>query len=301
MSSITQSKPSPVSRIAPFYWSLRRELWEHRAIYIAPVAISLLVFVGFLTALPHLPRAMELSAAAVHAHNSYNPLLFPYQLVILGGLIVGFVVRLFYSLGALHDERRDRSVLFWKSLPVSDVATVFAKAVAMFVVLPIVVYAVMVVIQAVMLALSAVVIAVTGGDVGRLWAGVDLPFMWSSMAVGFVYLTLWQAPAYAWILMVSGWARRTVFLWAAAPLAIDWLVESLVAHKPRIETFLFRRFVGGAEEAFTVHGLGKAPVTHMSDLEPARLFGDPQLAIGLFAAAAFIAIAVLLRRRAAPI
>ena len=221
--------------------------------------------------------------------------------MILGGLIVGFVVRLFYSLGALHDERRDRSVLFWKSLPVSDVTTVFAKAVAMFVVLPIVLFAVMVIVQAVMLALSAIVIAVTGGDVGRLWTQVDLPFLWSSMAVGSVYLTLWQAPAYAWILMVSGWARRTVFLWAAAPLAIDWLVESLAAHKPRVQTLLFQRFVGGADQAFTVHGLGKAPIAHMSDLEPARLFGDPQLLIGLIAAAAFIAIAVFLRRRADPI
>ncbi|HEY3812084.1 MAG TPA: hypothetical protein VGL66_02580 [Caulobacteraceae bacterium] len=301
MSSIAEDKPSPVSRRAAFYWSVRRELWEHRALHIAPAAISLLVFVGFLTALPKLPRAMVLAKASIAAHSTYNPLLFPYELVILGGLIVGLVFRLFYCLGALHDERRDRSILFWKSLPVSDVATVFAKAVTVFVILPVVVYAAMAVVQFVMFALSALVIAATGGDVGALWAQIDLPFMWSSMALGFVYLTLWQAPAYAWILMVSGWARRTVFLWAAAPLAIDWLAESLIAHKPRIETFIFRRFVGGAEEVFTVHGLGKAPVTQMSELEPAHLFGDPQLAIGLFAAAAFVAIAVFLRRRAAPI
>jgi ABC-2 type transport system permease protein len=250
--------------------------------------------------LPHLPQALQLSAAVASTKRP-DPIQFPFDLVILGALLAGFVVRLLYSLGALHSERRDRSVLFWKSLPVSDVATVFAKAVALFVVLPVVLYVVMVVVQTVMLALSAVVVAATGGDVGLLWARVDLPFMWSSVAMGFVYLTLWQAPAYAWILMVSGWARRVVFLWAAAPLAIDWLIESVIAGKPRIETFIFRRFVGGAEEAFTVHGLGKAPVTRMTDLEPARLFGDPQLAIGLFAAAAFLAIAVFLRRRSAPI
>jgi ABC-2 type transport system permease protein len=301
MSSIAESKASPMSRVAPFYWSVRRELWEHRAIYVAPAAVSLLVFLAFLTGLPHLPHALQTAATTAAGAKKADPLLFPYEMVILGGLLVGFVLRLFYSLGALHSERRDRSVLFWKSLPVSDVATVFAKATALFVILPIVLYVVIVVVQTVMLAVSVLVVAAAGGDVGLLWRRLDLPFMWSSVALGFVYLTLWQAPAYAWMLMVSGWARRVVFLWAAAPLAIDWLVESLIAGKPRIQTFVFSRFVGGADRAFTVHGLGKAPVTHMADLEPARLFGDPQLAIGLFAAAVFLAIAVFLRRRSASI
>jgi ABC-2 type transport system permease protein len=296
------AKPSMKSRAAPFFWSLRRELWEHRAIYIAPVAISLSVLAVFLIfAVPTLPRAMQLADVAVHAKSGYNPLLFPYQMVIFGGLIGGGVVRLFYCLCALHDERRDRSILFWKSLPVSDRVTVAAKAMTVFVVLPVVVVVTMVAAQAVMMALSAIVIAIGGGDVGKLWRQVDLPFTWASIGLGFAYLTLWQAPAYAWVIMVSAWARRTVFLWAAAPLALDWLIESAIAHKPRIQSLVFRRFVGGAQEAFTVHGLGKAPVRQISDLDPARLFADPQLAIGLVVAAVFLVIAVFLRRRAAPI
>ena len=43
-------------------------------------------------------------------------------------MLTAFLVGVFYCLDALHGERRDRSILFWKSLPVSDLTTVLAKA-----------------------------------------------------------------------------------------------------------------------------------------------------------------------------
>ena len=72
MSSIAESKASPMSRVAPFYWSLRREVWEHRVLYLAPAAVSALVFVGFLAGLPHLPHALQ-TAATTAAKRSRRP------------------------------------------------------------------------------------------------------------------------------------------------------------------------------------------------------------------------------------
>ena len=111
----------------PFYWSVRRELWENRSITLAPLVAAVVVLVGFvistkdlagaLGALSGLDEARQQASLARRAALAAMPLLF-----------TGFVVGWFYCLDALHGERRDRSILFWKSLPVSDAVTVLAKA-----------------------------------------------------------------------------------------------------------------------------------------------------------------------------
>src|ERR1700733_15667053 len=39
--------PATASATRPFYWSVRRELWEHRSIYIAPMAVAAVALFGF--------------------------------------------------------------------------------------------------------------------------------------------------------------------------------------------------------------------------------------------------------------
>jgi ABC-2 type transport system permease protein len=106
------------------YWSVRRELWEHRSIYIAPLAAAAVFLLAFLTGL---------TLSTAHRHE---PLDTPY--VFAAALIMGtgFIVGIFYSLDALYGERRDRSILFWKSLPVSDLTTVLSKFAIPLVILP---------------------------------------------------------------------------------------------------------------------------------------------------------------------
>ena len=62
---------------------------------------------------------------------------------------------MFYCLDALYGERRDRSILFWKSLPVSDLTTVLSKASIPIVVLPLLTFAVTVATQLIMLLSAA--------------------------------------------------------------------------------------------------------------------------------------------------
>jgi ABC-2 type transport system permease protein len=86
------------------YWSVRRELWEHRSIYIAPLAAAAVFLLAFLTGLTLSPA---------HRHQ---PLDIPYEFAAALIMGTGFIVGIFYSLDALYGERRDRSILFWKSL-----------------------------------------------------------------------------------------------------------------------------------------------------------------------------------------
>src|SRR5262245_30973929 len=110
--------PRVMSATQPLYWSVRRELWENRAIYLAPLAAAALFLLGFLVSLIHLPSRMR-AAAGLDLAKQHEAIAMPYN--IAAGLLMAtaMVVGAFYCLDALYGERRDRSILFWKSLPVS--------------------------------------------------------------------------------------------------------------------------------------------------------------------------------------
>src|SRR5262249_18410489 len=121
---------APAAVISPgrrLYWSVQRELWENRSIYIAPLAVAGVFLAGFLLGRVPLPQRMR-AVAALDPAKLHAAIEQPY--VVVEELLMGasLIVGVFYCLEALHGERRDRSILFWKSLPVSDLTAVLAKA-----------------------------------------------------------------------------------------------------------------------------------------------------------------------------
>jgi ABC-2 type transport system permease protein len=287
----------------PFLWSVRRELWEHRSIYIAPLSAAALGFLAFLVNLAQLPGKYSLRWAPdppqhVELATPYSQMAF---LVVFAALIVGIV----YSLDALYGERRDRGILFWKSLPVSDLTTVLAKASIPLVVLPLLALAVTVILQLVMLLLSVAVLLMNGGGAATLWTEVPLFQMQAVLLYSLVVLTLWYAPLYGWLMLVSGWARRTAFLWAVLPLLAVGILERLAFHTSHFFIMLRDRIVGFAPNAFaftTPDGAAVNPhYVLLAQLTPGRFLSSPGLWIGLLFAAAFFAAAIRLRRYREPI
>src|SRR5258708_5640551 len=172
--------PAAISAPRPLYWSVRRELWENRYIYIAPLSVAVVMLFGFLIAT--LGYAMSVDPArraAVLAEPSDFA-----AMLIMG---VAFVVGMFYCLEALHGERRDRSILFWKSLPVSDLTTVLSKATIPLVVVPLVAWAIAVGVQWLMLLLSSAVLLGSGLSVSALWT--QLSFFRMSLLLLYHLLT----------------------------------------------------------------------------------------------------------------
>src|SRR5207245_2315921 len=103
-------------------------------------------------------------------------------------------------LDALHGERRDRSILFWKSLPVSDLTTVLSKASIPLVVLPLLTFTITVAMQLIMLLLSSAVLLGSGLNVATLWT--QLSFVQMSLLLLYHLMTvhaLWPAPIYGWL------------------------------------------------------------------------------------------------------
>jgi ABC-2 type transport system permease protein len=238
----------PASR--RLYWSMRRELWENRAIYLAPLAVAALFLLGFLISAIHPPAQMR-DAMALDPMRHQELIQQPYTFLAFFLMAISFIVSIFYCLDALHGERRDRSILFWKSLPVSDLITVLAKASVPVLIVPLVTFAVTLFTQWIMLLLSSAVVLARGQSVATLWS--HLPLFQMSLMLLFHLVAvhgLQLAPIYAWMLLVSGWARRAVLLWAVLPpLAIG--VAEKVAFNTHYFSSLLGYLFGGAPEITT--------------------------------------------------
>jgi ABC-2 type transport system permease protein len=290
--------PRPISATRPMYWSVRRELWENRSVYIAPLAAAALILVGFLISMIHFPAKMR-AALTLSPMQQQEFIERPYNFAAF--LIMGttFIVAIFYCLEALYGERRDRSILFWKSLPVSDLTTVLSKASIPLVVLPLLTTAITVVTQWIMLLLSTAVLLGRGVSVALLWTHLSLLHMALMLLYHLLAIhALWYAPIYAWLLLVSGWARRAPFLWAWLPLLAIAVVEKIAFNTSHFATLLGYRMGGPGGAASTAHSMSMDSLTHLT---PGQFLITPGLWIGLGFAAIFLAAAVRLRRYREPI
>src|SRR3981081_1206016 len=137
----------------PFYWSVWRELWENHSIYIAPSIVAAIILFGSFVGAFHLPARRRNALLLDPAHRR-AAIEMPYDIVAVMLIFTAFIIGVFYCLDALHGERRERSILFWKSLPVSDLTTVLSKATIPLVVLPVVSFAITAVTQLIMLLVS---------------------------------------------------------------------------------------------------------------------------------------------------
>ncbi len=288
--------PEVASETRPLYWSVRRELWENRSIYLAPVAVAAFVQFGFMISTIGMParRRAVLMLDPAHQRAAIG---MPYDVAATMLILTAMIVGAFYCLDALYGERRDRSILFWKSLPVSDLTTVLSKATIPLVVLPVLIFAVVVVTQFFMLLWSSVVL-LPSGLAATTWSRFNLFKESWILLYGLIGVTLWHAPIYGWLLLLSAWARRATFLWAVLPFFAISVVEKIAFNSLHFVSLLKYRFMGYLPFAFAVKPDGKFNFTQIT---PGKFLSMPGLWMGLVVAAAFIGAAARLRRNREPI
>jgi ABC-2 type transport system permease protein len=211
-------------------WLLHREFWENKgAFFWAPVVVGLamIVFMG---------GGMLYGFAASHFHEvisidgqEFSILQMPapirakvagmaastYLAIAAPLFAVLPVVVFFYCLAALYDDRRDRSILFWKSLPISDRMTVLSKVVTALVVAPLITIAIGTATALFLLFAAAVGASFKGLSLfGPLLTSPDLYLAPLNLIALLPVYILWALPTAGWLLLVSSWARSKVFLWA---------------------------------------------------------------------------------------
>jgi ABC-2 type transport system permease protein len=273
-------------------------LWENRWIYLAPVGVAAVFLFGFLIATIHLPGWMRGMSIDLHHRDA---IAMPYDIVAGLMMLTTILVNVFYCADALYGERRDRSILFWKSMPVSDLTTVLAKASIPLVIVPLLACATAVVAQFIMLLLSSAALLASGLSVSPLWTELSF-FHMSLLLVYHVFTahTLWPAPVYCWLLLVSGWARRATLLWAALPVVAIGGLEAIVFRTWHFAALIGTRLIGAAPE-IDFGSPDTFPTNPMTHITPLNFLGSSELWFGLALSAAFLAAAVRLRRYQGPV
>jgi len=283
----------------PFFWSLRREFWENRFIYIAPSAVAAVFLVGFLISTLHLTARIRHTSDLTPMQQA-DRIVHGYDIAALAIMAATFILAFFYCLDALYGERRDRSILFWKSMPVSDLTTVLAKASIPLLILPLLTFALTVATHCIMLVLSSAAWLGSGQSLATLWTELSLLSRWEGLLFHLVVVHgLWYGPLYGWMLLVSAWAQRAPFLWALLPPVVISALEKII-----FDTSHFANLIAsviGAGDGGAVTGKASNSMAMIAHPGLAESLTSPGLWIGLAVTAAFLAIAVRLRRYRVPI
>src|SRR6202795_1748187 len=190
--------PAAMSATRPLYWSVRRELWEYRSIYFAPLAAAILFLLGFFVSMISLRHRMH-GVWPLDSAPGRDVFATRYELAAALIMGTGLIVGVFYSLDALYGERRDRSILFWKSLPVSDLITVLSKLAIPLVILPLVGFVISLATQLIMLLLSSVILLGSGINIAAPLT--EASFFHVSLVLLYHFVTvhgLWYLPIYGW-------------------------------------------------------------------------------------------------------
>jgi len=238
---------------------LKREIWEHRSIWITPIAIASIVTLGTLAALMVAGEyAQELDLALFGAQNiaSDTGKKTVLSALFFGSSILFFlalgILTIFYSLDSLYAERKDKSILFWRSLPVTDAETVISKLVTAIIVIPAATIVAIIGTHLLNLIVISIWVSVKGGDASILiWGSVSLFDDWSSIIVLTYAAAIWMSPFVGWFLLVSAYTKRSPFMMGFLPLVIIPMLEGIFAH-----TNIFARVVWGRLASIPIHDIG---------------------------------------------
>jgi ABC-2 type transport system permease protein len=324
-------------------WLLRREFWENKgSMFWAPIVVGALMIVliggavvygatlgnfhnevtrvhedGKVTVVSSTHRSISEAYQSLPAEKrkEAGEMISSSYLAISAPLFLALsVISFFYCLGALNEERRDRSILFWKSLPISDAHTVLSKVITATLVAPLITIAVATFVSLLLLLIVGVSAAFHGINMfGEVLSNGNFylaPFQLLGMLP--VY-ALWALPTIGWLLMVSAWARNKVFLWAVgtplitvliikwadfllgAGIKIDWVMHNIVARG------LLGLIPGGwlpdakVDPSLMTNGQNTAVIGEVFKQSWLTLTG-PSIWIGAIAGAAMIVVAIRLRR-----
>jgi ABC-2 type transport system permease protein len=308
-----------------FKWLLKREFWENRGgFFWAPVIAggiqailySLAIIMtslargniningqtlnGMITSPPEeIARGIGMSADTILMAGTGLAL-----------LILAFVV-FFYALGSLYDDRRDRSVLFWKSLPISDAHTVLSKAVWALLLAPVIALIIGLITGLILWIPTAIIISVNGFPGTSIFTHSHPLRVIGNLLVTMPVQMLWSLPTVGWLMFCSAWARSKPFLWAVLIPVLGCVLVSMMNILPNMQLPLkqlwyvvaFRGLLSVtptwlATSHINIGGnmVKSEAIESVSLNQIMHMFASVDLWIGVVIGIAFIATAIYLRR-----
>jgi ABC-2 type transport system permease protein len=228
---------------------IRREIWEHRSIYVTPIAIAVIVSLVSLAGMVTVSAFdKEVNMVLFGASNIAGDAERQAALTVffLGTswifLFALAILTTFYTLDCLYDERKDKSILFWRSLPVTDAETVVSKLLTATIVLPLVTVAAIIATHLVNLVITTFWVMFKGGNAAHLiWGSVTLFDNWTAALIVTVASAIWMSPLIGWFLFVSAFTKRSPLLMAFMPLVIIPIIEWIFFRSKLFASAVFGR------------------------------------------------------------
>ena len=289
-----------------YVWLMRREFWENRAIWLVPAALGALLVLAALFGGYRVVGAVDLTTVrAVIQAGALDGML----MISMTFFGVMAIYSTWYLLDCLYGDRKDRSILFWKSMPITDSATVMAKLAMALIVIPLCYFA----FADLTTLLMAFIISVRSASIGSsLWRGdlwLEIQGLWLYLIVT---TAIWYLPIAGWLLVVSAWAKRAVILWSILPPLAVILAERVFLGTHEIARQLGARlgllsyashafqYVPGTENWVNTeigHDTITAPVSVYRFVNAGGFFSSPETWIGAAVGIGLIVCAIQLRMR----
>jgi ABC-2 type transport system permease protein len=281
-------------------WLIRREFWENRAIWMIPAVFGGLLLLAALfgqVSIPRLTSPQESEEAATAFLGAVGIMFY----VVMG------VYSSWYLLDCLYTDRKDRSILFWKSLPISDANSVLCKLLVGMIIVPLVYFAAA---DATALIAAFILSIRARASIGSsLWNGD----VWWQMQVLWMYAivttAVWYLPVAGWLMLVSAYAKRAVMLWAVLPPLLLYILERVFFGTHTVGHIIARRLTAlpsvsfnGSNHVWTHEGgfvdNGASPLPSVWQvINPSGFFTSTEVWIGAAVGIALIAAAIQLRMR----
>ena len=312
-------------------WLIRREFWENKggffwAPIIAGIIFLLINVLGLIAAWAAAGRA-KIQIGLIKLDSLINAAPPEAKMAAVAGIDLSFllivslvtvvtaIVVFFYSLGSLYDDRKDRSILFWKSLPLSDRDTVLSKVISALLVAPVIGVGAGIATALGTLITLAIAMALHGQSVfGLLFAESHLLWMTFLVLATLPISIVWALPTIGWLMLCSSWARSKPFLWAVAtPVGVGIMVNwfDLMKSFSEPDSWFWENVV--ARLLFGVapgQWLAATPLVNISHIDRPQqfleyinlsslysAFASPHMWIGAIAGIAMLVAATYVRRK----
>lgn len=282
---------------------IRREFWEHRMLWIAPLAMALVAVAAcFIPGAVYIGGSHAMGAGTSAVSPERAGVIFIGTQMVFTMLLFGLmsVVVFFYLADCLYAERKDRSILFWKSMPVSDSITVLSKALVALIAMPVAIWALAIVTNLVVFGILYFRFRDLAQHFVR-WDTAVWARLYGGLLLDILVMALWYAPLVGYQLLLSAWARSSVLVWTLLPPIALVVGERMIFKTWHVGEFLVYRLGAGLLTApppnldvgAGTHG-GVAEALDRMNLLPA--LGNLDLWIGAGVAIVLVFAAIRIRR-----
>jgi ABC-2 type transport system permease protein len=293
---------------------IRRELWEHPAILVTPLVIALIVILCTVTGQVSISAFDEVIDLAIIGAQSADE---QHRTSVIAGVLVvvatifsvgAWIVMMFYSLDSLYTERKDKSILFWRSMPITDAETVISKLLTALFVIPLVTFATVVLTHVLILVITSVWVMIQGGDAIHLvWRPAPLFDTWAAGLALSIAFPLWLSPLIGWFLFASAFTKRSPLLIALLAIIVLPLLEKMLVGSQFLGSAIWVRSFRPAILNFD--GLGhfelgqdfslpaeSGALSLSGNLDLAGFIASPSLWAGLIVCGLLVSAAIYVRR-----